>query len=452
MRGRGPGGSLRWAGSSPETAGVETRGHALHPPDVSGTICGMTGMRDRSGWGSLRRAPLPLIRFLAGSTVSDLGNGFFRLALPWLIYDLTHSVAAMGLLAAFQYATVVLMPWAGALADRYGPRRTLLVSSTLQMALALLIPVLDAAHRLSLVEVFSVTLGLGGGSLVTQAATTVLVRRETPIEARLGVNSFAALLFNISWYLSPALAGLVISLSGVMTALVLDAASFLGVLVPALMLKPLAPAREAFKLELRTSWQAFREARGLLPVTAALGIWNLTWGGVYALEVFYFRQSLHLTAGVVGLIGTLGGLFPFVLGVLAPWLIRRIRTAWLMALTLITSGCGMAALGVTTSWPEAALSVNVMDGAISPILITQAMIEQESVPQAIYGRVTALGWVIAGAALPMGSLLAGILAPHVGTRGAMAIMGALSALGGILSLRWLRGVGTGAPSTGAGLF
>ncbi|MDA8345298.1 MAG: MFS transporter [Thermaerobacter sp.] len=402
------------------------------------------------GWRAVLHAPVPLLGFLAGSSVSDLGNGFFRLALPWLVYNLTHSATAMGGLAAVQYVPMLLNPWAGALADRYGPRTTILWSSLIQMVLVLLVPLASTTGTLSLALVYAVTLALATGSLVTQSATSVLVKRHTPISARVGVNALVALLFNVSWYVSPGLAGFVIGQAGVNAALLLDGASFIAVLIPVLFIAQEPSLGAGARLDMKRSWRTFRSAKGLLPITVAFAIWNLTWGGVFALEVFFFRNSLHLSAMLVGIIGTLGGTFPMLLGLFGPWLVQRIRVGWLMALTLATSGLGMAALGYTRGWAEAAAAVNVMDGAIAPVLIVQSTVAQETIPEEIFGQVFSISWAAAGGALPAGGLLAGVLAPLVGVPATMALLGGVAVLGGSMSLGWLRGVSVGNTRQGEG--
>jgi len=406
----------------------------------------------RRPWLALRLAPTGLIVFLAGTAVSDLGNGFFRLALPWLVYDMTHSAAAMGVLGAMQYVPQLLNPWAGALADRHGPRRTVIWASLLSAAVVLVIPLAGDAGMLSLPFVYAVTLLLAAGSMVLQAAVNVLVRRETPEAARMAVNSLVAMLFNVSWYGSPALAGLAIALWGVGAALVIDAVSFVGMLLPALLLADQAPVAGRLRVRLRRSLRVLVAAPGLWPVTGAFSVWNFAWGGVYALEVFFFRHTLHVGASIVGLIGLLAGTLPVALGIGGPWLLSRLRPPVLMFLTLATSGLGMAALGLTSAWPTATLAVTIMDGGVAPVLILQATIAQETIPGRIYGEVFALAWVPVLVALPAGSVAAGYIAAAWGASSAMAVMGAVSMAGAALSYFWLKDVtiGTSRPIRASG--
>lgn len=62
---------------------------------------------------TLRLVPLSLRVFLVSSTLSDFMSGLYRLALPWWLYDVTHSAPAMGLLTMMQYLTGLVAPWAG---------------------------------------------------------------------------------------------------------------------------------------------------------------------------------------------------------------------------------------------------------------------------------------------------------------------------------------------------
>ncbi|HEX3500793.1 MAG TPA: MFS transporter [Stellaceae bacterium] len=57
--------------------------------------------------------------FAAGNAISLIGTWLQRVAVGWLAWQLTHSGTWLGLVAfADLFPTVVLSPWAGALADR----------------------------------------------------------------------------------------------------------------------------------------------------------------------------------------------------------------------------------------------------------------------------------------------------------------------------------------------
>ena len=65
--------------------------------------------------------------YFYGSVVSDLGTWLQNTAQVLLAYRLAHSVFAVALVTCAQFSSpLVLGPWAGVMADRFGGRKTLL--------------------------------------------------------------------------------------------------------------------------------------------------------------------------------------------------------------------------------------------------------------------------------------------------------------------------------------
>lgn len=67
--------------------------------------------------------------YFLGSVTSDYGTWLQNTAQVLLAYQLAHSVFAVGLVSFAQFTSpLVLGPWAGVAADKFGGRRTLLVT------------------------------------------------------------------------------------------------------------------------------------------------------------------------------------------------------------------------------------------------------------------------------------------------------------------------------------
>ena len=76
-------------------------------------------------WSALRHRDFR--RLFGGTFVSNAGSWMQKVATSWLVYQMTGSAAWLGLDAfASGFATVVLLPWGGVVADRVD-RRTLLI-------------------------------------------------------------------------------------------------------------------------------------------------------------------------------------------------------------------------------------------------------------------------------------------------------------------------------------
>ncbi len=389
------------------------------------------------GWRALQLCPRPVVLFLYGTFASDVGQGFFRLVLPWLVYNLKGTPEALGTLAAVQFLPGLLLPWLGAIVDRSDARRVIAGASLAQIAVTLATLSLFLSGHLGLWLIYASAMLATGLGMVAYNAQNVLLRRATPERARVSVNALSAIIFTVAWYVSPGLAGPTISDLGIAAALAINAASYVFVLVPALFLPHTAPDRSAATAGavLRPAWAALRRAPSVLHVTLVFAFWNFTWGGVYALEVFFFRASLHWDASEVGLVGMAAGLVPVALGIVGPYLAERLRIDHLLVATLGLSGIGMALLGfVHGVWPAVA-AVGLLDGAVAPVSIVMATLSQRQIASAVYGRVSALQSLVVNLPLPAGGALAGVLAQSFGIPATFSLLGLCTLLSGGVVLR-----------------
>src|SRR5258706_2970995 len=84
-------------------------------------------------WAALRHRDFRILWI--GTFVSNAGSWMQKVTTAWLIYQITHSTAWLGIDAfASGIPTVLLLPWGGVLSDRVS-RRTLLIWTNLLSAL-----------------------------------------------------------------------------------------------------------------------------------------------------------------------------------------------------------------------------------------------------------------------------------------------------------------------------
>ncbi len=142
--------------------------------------------------------------YFGGSVTSDLGTWLANTAQVLLAYRLAHSVFAVGLVTVAQFSSpLVLGPWAGVMADRFGGRRTLLGTQILSFAVAAALAGLDLAGVLS-------EWWLVGGAILSGLAFTfalparnVTVQRLVPAEDTRPAYVMDAVSYNIGRALGP---------------------------------------------------------------------------------------------------------------------------------------------------------------------------------------------------------------------------------------------------------
>src|SRR4051812_42774060 len=132
--------------------------------------------------------------YFVGQAISLIGTWMQRIAVSWLVYDLTHSAFMLGLVGfAGQIPVLLLSPYAGAYVDRHSRYRTLLATqivSAVQAGLLTLL-VMSGHYNIALIILLSVLLGIINAfdTPSRQSFMIVLVRNKQDLPNAIALNS-----------------------------------------------------------------------------------------------------------------------------------------------------------------------------------------------------------------------------------------------------------------------
>src|ERR1043166_7267616 len=183
-----------------------------------------------SAWSPLYQ---PLFRALwIATVVSNVGTWMHNVGAAWLMTSLAPSPTMVALVQAATSLPVFLVGLpAGGPADVVGRRRVLLVTQGWMLAAAAALGALTLAGVATpwglLVLTFALGLGAAMNAPAWQAIVPELVAR-TELQSAIALNSVG---FNIARVIGPALGGLVIAGASAGAVFLLNAASFLGVMI-----------------------------------------------------------------------------------------------------------------------------------------------------------------------------------------------------------------------------
>mgnify|MGYP001247142706 CR=1 FL=1 len=352
--------------------------------------------------------------FWVGQWVSVTGTWMQTMAQSWLVYRLTDSPLALGLLSAARFGpSLVAAPLAGVMADRF-PRRNLVLSAqALAMGQAGVLAALTLSGAVQVWHVLALALVQGMVEAVDmparQALQLDLVGAED-LQSAVSLNSVA---FNAARMVGPALAGVLVVVASEGVCFALNAASYLAVLV-ALVSIPATPTQREVAVGMRARlveglrfvWGEVQLRRILLAagVTSLFGLSYVTLLPVLA------RDVLGAGAGGYGLL--LGGAG---LGAMAGALAtasRRSGAGTVRAISWgqVVVGGGLVALAASRRVDVALALMVVIGAAVAVQLSISNAAMQVSAPEGLRGRVISLYiWIFAGLA-PVGGLLAGAAA------------------------------------------
>ena len=181
---------------------------------------------------------------LAAEVVSTTGSQMTWLALPWFVLVTTGSPARMGFVVAAEVAALAIfgLP-GGALLQRLGARRSMLLADACCAPLVLAVPVLHWSGALSYPLLLALVFASGAFGAPYFAAQRVilpeLLGEEEQVIGR--ANALLQGATRITLLLGPAAAGLLIAWIGAASVLVIDAATFAVSFLLVGLLIPLAP-------------------------------------------------------------------------------------------------------------------------------------------------------------------------------------------------------------------
>ena len=169
--------------------------------------------------------------YAAGNSISLIGFWMQRIAVGWLVWELTESGGWLGLLAfADLFPSVIIGPIGGAMADRVDRLKIIVYAQSLAMILALVMFVLLVLglmdEYLLLLIIFLGGLAMGFNQPSRLSLVPTLVPREL-IGNAVAIN---AIVFNLARFIGPALAGFMIVAWGVETALLANALTYIPLL------------------------------------------------------------------------------------------------------------------------------------------------------------------------------------------------------------------------------
>src|SRR5262245_37622568 len=153
--------------------------------------------------------------FFAGQLISLVGTWMQTVAQAWLVYRLTGSATLLGVVGfASQIPIFLLSPVAGAVADTYPRRRTMIVIQVLMMLQAFPLAALTLTHQIQVWHVMVLAVLLGFVNAfdipVRQSFVAEMVGREDLINA-IALNSS---MMNSARIIGPAVAGILVSVVG----------------------------------------------------------------------------------------------------------------------------------------------------------------------------------------------------------------------------------------------
>ena len=374
--------------------------------------------------------------FWAGALGSSIGNNMQLAALLWVVAVATHSAAKVTLIAFITVVPLlVLGPLGGLLADRFPRRRLLLVTQTLSMVQAFVLWGLWEAGLASYWVLFGLSLAAGVVIALNVPAWQSIVPELVPrgfLQNAITLNSTQ---FNVARAAGPMLAGLLIAYVGAGICFLINALSFVLVLIALLVITSADTAPESIHDERPGLFAGFAESirylrnePGLKVAIGTHAAFALLAAPVVQLIPVLSVEVLHVGSEAYGLLLGSFGVGAVAIAFVIGSLDERVLPSRLLAGGLALTAASVLGLGLAPGLVFGVLFMVAFGASYVTVVAIDHSTIQALSDDHIRGRITSLWLMTFGTGFPLGTILMGVIADVVGVRAVLVAAGALVAL------------------------
>ena len=359
--------------------------------------------------------------FFAGQTVSLVGSWITRIATSWLVYRLTKSALLLGVVGfAGQIPLLILGPLGGVAGDRWDRHRILVWTQVLSALQSLALAILAFTHITVLeIIVLQVIQGIINAfdTPARQAFVVEMVDDREDLPNAIALNSA---MFNGSRIIGPSIGGIMIAAVGEGWCFMVDAISYVAVIISLVAMKfvrePRKPPETHVVEELRDGFRyvtRFAPVRALLTIVTIVSIFGTPY---IVLMPAIVTSVFHGGPHTLGILMTASG-FGALMGTF--YLASR-HTVVGLGKVIIAATAGLSAALIAFAFTRSVVvavlvlpfvGAGMMLQAASANTILQTVVEEQ-----MRGRVMAFYSMAVLGAMPIGSLISGVLADRIGAR------------------------------------
>ncbi|MFF1635916.1 MFS transporter [Leifsonia sp. NPDC058248] len=177
-------------------------------------------------------------RFAASNLVANTAVWMQRIAMDWLVLQLSGSVAAVGVTVFMQFTPMLVFGlYGGVIADRYSKQKILIVTQSIAALLAAFLAVLTLTGAVQVWHVYAISFALGLVTVVDNPTRQVFVSELVGPHYLRNAISLNSSIFQLGGLIGPAVAGVLITAVGGGWSFAINAVACLAVVGSLISLK-----------------------------------------------------------------------------------------------------------------------------------------------------------------------------------------------------------------------
>ncbi len=385
--------------------------------------------------------------FLIGQFISLSGTWIQRVAVGWLVLQLSNSAFTVGLVSALGSLPILLFSlYGGVIADRVNRHRLILILQSLMLLEATSLGILQVTGHISVPWVAGLAVFFGTLSAFEVPTRQAFIVEMTDRDSLMNAIALNSSVFNVSRILGPAIAGVLIASVGLAACFFVNAASYIAV-ITGLLLMRLPPYRRELGEQPR---RAFREGmaymlgepwpRRLVILTGTFSVFGAAF--IPMLPVLA-REVLKVGASGYGTLVSASGVGASAAALFLAAFGHRLPRRRVLLFSGLMFGAGLISASFFDSfWLALALLTVAGTAMVGASVLTNTLLQTEA-PDQLRGRVMGVYSFLVLGLSPFGAFQAGWVAEHFGVQWSFR-------LGGIICMIVAAGVIWSARKPGKG--
>ncbi|MDD4899178.1 MAG: MFS transporter [Candidatus Omnitrophica bacterium] len=358
--------------------------------------------------------------FFIGQVVSLTGTWMQMVAMSWLVYRMTNSALLLGLVGFLgQMPSFFLTPFAGVIADRYNRRKILLITQISAMLQALVLSFLVMTNSVQVWQVVLLSMVLGFVNSfdipVRQAFTIEMIENKEDLGNAIALNSS---MVNIARLIGPSVAGIIVATLGEGPCFLLNALSYVAVIVSLSMMRILGKERRKERRHvLHELKEGFAYAYNFIPIKhilILLSVVSLTGVPYQVLMPIFAKDIFHGGAQTLGFLMSMAGCGALMGAIYLAARKSIIGLGRIIAQAALCFGIGVSVFSFCRNFWLALLLICIAGFSMMVQMAASNTILQTIVEEDKRGRIMSFYSMSFIGITPFGSLLAGILASRIG--------------------------------------
>jgi MFS family permease len=377
--------------------------------------------------------------YMFGQTVNLLGDWMQQTAQAWVVWELTHKITALGIVAFLsQIPFFIFGPWVGVFSDRFDRRKILLITQVLTMLFAFILAFLIQTDRLILVHVYILAFLLGTVTAFNVTAEQAYIgdlAGPGNIPKAIALNN---IINQLTRLIGPAIAGWLIAGIGVAPAFWYNGFSVIISIICIWIIRSKHEIKKAEGGGLKQFKEGlifFRDQKLLRLIILFAAIQTFFGLSILQLLPAYSTVVLKGDASTLGqLIGSAGAGALAGIIIVLPFVQKIKRSCMAIGGAVIWAGCWYIAFSFSTSLSLSMVCQFMASLGAANVLTLSIGLAQELTPAHMRARIISTFLMIILGLQPVASYLVGRIADMIGINKIMLINGTCMVLLPVLLL------------------